>query len=71
MEALIWIGAAITLAGLAGLVWCIATVAKAKRAGLSDDALRQRLQKVVALNLGALGLSTIGLMMVIIGIFLK
>lgn len=71
MEALIWIGAAITLAGLAGLVWCIATVAKAKRAGLSDDALRQRLQKVVALNLGALGLSTIGLMTVIIGIFLK
>ena len=71
MEALIWIGAAITLAGLAGLVWCIATVAKAKRAGLSDDALRQRLQKVVALNRGALGLSTIGLMMVIIGIFLK
>ena len=71
MEALIWIGAAITLAGLAGLVWCIATVAKAKRAGLSDDALRQRLQKVVAFNLGALGLSTIGLMMVIIGIFLK
>lgn len=71
MEALIWIGAAITLAGLAGLVWCIATVAKAKRAGLSEDALRQRLQKVVALNLGALGLSTIGLMMVIIGIFLK
>jgi len=71
MEALIWIGAAVTMAGLAGLIWCIVSVAKAKRAGLADDALRRRLQNVVALNLGALGLSTIGLMMVILGIFLR
>ena len=71
MEALIWIGTAVTMAGLAGLIWCIVSVAKAKRAGLADDALRRRLQKVVALNLGALGLSTIGLMMVILGIFLR
>ncbi|MFZ1663301.1 MAG: hypothetical protein WAT77_15215 [Paracoccaceae bacterium] len=71
MEALVWIGAAITVAGLAGLIWCIVSVAKAKRSGLADDMLRQRLQKVVALNLGALGLSTIGLMMVVLGIFLR
>lgn len=70
MTALIWGGVAVTLAGLAGLIWCILTVARARKAGLSDEALKARLQKVVALNLGALFLSVIGLMMVVVGIFL-
>lgn len=70
MDGLIWGGAAVTLLGLAGLIWCIAKVASAKRAGLADDALRARLQRVVALNLGALLVSALGLMMVIVGIFL-
>ena len=70
MEWMIWLGAAVTLAGLAGLIWCILTVTRAKRAGLSDAALKARLQKVVAMNLGALFLSVIGLMMVVVGIFL-
>ncbi|MCB2117124.1 MAG: hypothetical protein KDE00_12715 [Rhodobacteraceae bacterium] len=70
MDGVIWSGAVVTLLGLAGLLWCIAKVAAAKRAGLTDEALRARLQKVVALNLGALLVSAIGLMMVVVGIFL-
>lgn len=70
MEVLIWSGAAVTLAGLAGLVWCIAKVAAARRAGLPDTELRARLQRVVALNLGALLVSALGLMMVVAGILL-
>lgn len=70
MEILIWSGAAVSLAGLAGLVWCIIKVARARRAGLSDDDLRSAIQKVVALNMAALFVSVIGLMMVILGIFL-
>jgi hypothetical protein len=68
MQFLIWIGAAVTLGGLAGLLWCIVTVIRARRAGLTEDALRTRLQRVVAWNLGALFLSVIGLMLVVIGI---
>jgi hypothetical protein len=68
MQALIWIGAAVTLAGLGGLVWCILSVISARRAGLSDDALRARLQRIVVWNLGALFLSVIGLMLVVLGI---
>ena len=64
MENLIWLGALVTLIGLAGLVWCILKVQKARRQGLDDAALKAELQKVVALNLGALLLSAIGLMMV-------
>ena len=70
MEAIVWIGAALTLVGLAMLVWCIVAVMRAKRAGLDEAALKARLQKVVALNLAALGVSGLGLMMVIVGIFL-
>ncbi|MDV4167686.1 hypothetical protein R1W00_06290 [Rhodovulum sp. FJ3] len=70
MEWLIWIGAAISVVGMVGLVWCILRVARAKKAGLPEDAMRAELKKVVALNMGALFVSTIGLMMVVVGIFL-
>jgi hypothetical protein len=70
MELLVWIGAGLTLIGLLGLLWCILLAVRARRAGLSDEELRARLQKVVALNLGALAVSALGLMAVIVGIFL-
>ena len=70
MEALVWIGAALTLIGLAGLVACIVMAMRARRAALDDAALRARLQTVVTLNLAALGVSAIGLMTVIVGLFL-
>ncbi len=71
MAWLIWSGALVSLAGLAGLVWCIVKVWSARRRGLPDEELRTLVRKVVPLNMGALMLSTIGLMMVITGIFLK
>lgn len=70
MEILIWIGAAISVAGLVGLVWCIVQVARAKREKLSDEDMRARIQKVVPINMAALFLSVIGLMLVVIGILL-
>ena len=70
MDTLIWIGAVFTLIGVAGLGWCILTAWKARREGLDDQAMKDRLQKVVAMNLAALAISSIGLMMVILGIFL-
>jgi len=71
MELLIWIGAAVSIVGLIGLVMSILRVNRARKAGLSDEELRAAVQKVLPLNLGALGLSVIGLMMVIIGISLS
>ncbi len=70
MEIVVWIGATVTLAGLAMLAWCIVAVVRARRAKLDDAALKARLQKVVALNLAALAVSGLGLMMVIVGVFL-
>ncbi len=70
IDFVIWSGAAVSLLGLIGLIWCILKVSRAKRAKLDDEAMRGVLQSVLPLNLGALFLSVIGLMMVIVGIFL-
>ncbi|MFZ5961820.1 hypothetical protein ACOXXX_02625 [Thalassococcus sp. BH17M4-6] len=70
MDLLIWLGAILSALGLVGLVWCILRVAKAKRAGLKDDELRAVVHKTIPLNMGALMLSVLGLMIVIVGIFL-
>ena len=70
MEALVWIGAALALAGVAGLVWCILLALRARRSGLADAAMRAALQRVVVLNMAALGVSALGLMCVVAGIIL-
>lgn len=70
MEWLVWTGSAVTLLGVAMLVFCIIRVLRARRAGLDDTALKARLQSVVALNLGALAVSAIGLMLVVAGLLL-
>jgi hypothetical protein len=70
MQALIWIGALVSLAGIAGLVYCVLKALKARRAGLDDDAMRAELQRVVVINMAALGVSALGLMLVVLGIFL-
>ncbi len=67
---MVWGGAGLSLLGLLGLGWCIIKVSRAKRAQLDDEAMRVVLRKVVPLNMGALFLSVIGLMMVILGISL-
>lgn len=70
MQYLIWAGAVVSLIGVAGLAYCVVRALRARRAGLSDDAMRAELQRVVLINMGALGVSAIGLMMVVLGIFL-
>ncbi|KCV81708.1 hypothetical protein ATO10_10195 [Actibacterium atlanticum] len=70
MEVLIWGGAAVSVIGLIGLMRCIWLAYAAKKAGLPDDEMKAKLQKVVVLNMGALFVSAIGLMMVVAGVML-
>ena len=70
MDVLIWIGAAVSLCGVILLVYCIVAAVKARQAGLDEAQMRDKLQRLAAVNMGALGLSAIGLMMVVIGITL-
>ncbi|WP_323777606.1 hypothetical protein [Leisingera sp.] len=69
-ELIVWAGAALSIAGLLGLVWCIVRVARARRQKLDDESLRAVVQSVLPYNLGALLLSVLGLMLVMTGIFL-
>ena len=70
-DILIWGGAALTALGLAGIVWCVVAVLRAKRSGKDDAAMRATMQRVVAVNMGALGASMLGLMAVVLGIMLR
>lgn len=65
---LVWVGAGMTVLGLVVLAWVIVSVSRARNAGLDENAMKKRLQALVAWNMGALGLSAIGLMTVIIGL---
>ena len=70
MDILIWLGAAVTVLGFVGVIWSILLVLRARRERLEDAAMRLRLQKALPINLGALLLSVLGLMLVVLGVVL-
>lgn len=70
MEGLIWIGAALALLGVAGLIWCIVTALRARKAGLPEPEMKAVLQRVVVWNMAALAISGLGLMAVVLGVML-
>lgn len=70
MQGLVWAGALVSLIGVAGLVYCVMRALRVRRSGMSDEAMRAALQQVVVVNMGALAVSALGLMLVVLGIFL-
>ncbi len=70
MEWLIWPGAGVALLGVIGLVVCVVSAVRLRKRGLDDAQMKARLQRLVALNLASVGISAIGLMMVVMGILL-
>lgn len=71
MEILIWIGAAVSLLGVFGLLYCVMAALRLRKAGVDEATARLGMQRVVIINMAALGISALGLMMVVLGIFLK
>lgn len=71
MAFVIWAGAALTLIGVAALIWCVLMALRARREGLTGAAMQVRLQRVVAWNVAALAVSGIGLMLVVVGVILS
>lgn len=66
--AMVWLGAAVTLAGVGGLVACMVHVWRLRRAGLPDADLRAALGRAVTWNMVALFVAVLGLMAVILGV---
>jgi hypothetical protein len=67
---MIWAGAALAMIGVVGLIYCVMLAMRAKREGLTGAAMQARLQRVVAWNMGALAISGLGLMLVVVGVIL-
>lgn len=71
MQIVIWSGAALSFAGLIGLVYCIVAAMKIRKSAQDDEALRAKLQRLIPVNFGSLLLSILGLCVVITGISLS
>lgn len=70
MEWIVWLGAALSAIGLAGILWSIWAVARARKANLDDAQLKARMQQILPINVGALMLSVLGLGAVTVGMIL-
>ena len=70
MNWLIIPGVIVTCIGLGLLLYTIAWIWRTKKQGVSDTEMKAQLQAAIAWNLGAMGCSAIGLMMVVLGAFL-
>ena len=70
MNWLIILGVIITCIGLGLLLYTIAWIWRAKKQGVSDSEMKVQLQTAIAWNLGAMGCSAIGLMIVVLGVLL-
>ena len=68
MDYIVPIGAAISFVGLVGLIICIVRASRLRKQGLKGEDMAAGLKPLVALNLGAMALSVIGLMVVILGL---
>lgn len=71
MTWLVWTGTVLALLGLGLVIYCIIRAIRLRGAGLDDAELRQKLQRVVAINMGALLLSALGLMSVVFAVMLS
>ena len=68
MKTLVFLGALLTAAGLAGLVYCILQGFRIRRAGLPPEAIHARLHRLLAINLGSVALAALGLALLVAGL---
>lgn len=71
MGAFIIIGLVLSLAGLAGILWCIRLAARLKRADLPDSAVRSELSRLILAHMAAIGAALLGLGLLVVGLLLK
>ena len=65
------VGLALSLAGLAGVAWCIRAAARLKRADLPDDAVRTELGRLMFAHTAAIGAAFLGLGLLTVGLLLQ
>lgn len=70
MILLVILGVVLVVASLIGLGYCIREGFRVRREKPSPEIARSRLQRLVAVNLGSMGLAALGLVCVVVGVTL-
>ena len=70
MHILVWSGATLALVGVVMLGWCIRLALLIRRNTQDEAATRAALTRVLYWNMAALGIASIGLMAVLVGVIL-
>lgn len=71
MVVLVATGLVLALAGLAGVLWCIRSALRLRRAELSDDAAKAELGRLVFAHTAAIGAAFVGLALLTVGLLLQ
>jgi len=64
------LGLVLTVTGLAGLGYCVMQGIRMRKGNLPPDEIHARLHRLIAVNLGSVALSAIGLAVIVVGILL-
>jgi len=70
MPSLALLGLLLALVGLAGLGWCIVQGLRIRKAALPPAEVHARLHRLLAVNLGSVGLAALGLAILVAGLLL-
>ncbi len=70
MAAFVVIGSLLSLAGLAGLAWCIRRAAMLRRGDVPDSDVRAELARLVFAHTASIGAAFLGLGLLIVGLLL-
>ena len=71
MAALIWIGAVLSVLGLAGLLWCIRKAAWIKGAELDAETVQGELNRLIFVHMAAIGGAFLGMGLLVVGLLLR
>lgn len=71
MTIVIWIGGALAVLGLGGVLWCIRKAAWLKGAELDDDTARTEINRLIFGHMAAIGTAFLGLGLLVMGLLLS
>lgn len=70
MIAFVPIGVLLSLAGLAGILWCIGRAARLRRGDVPDSDVRAELGRLVFVHAASIGAAFLGLGLLVVGLLL-
>ena len=70
MTLVVYAGVALTLVGLAGILWFIQRARRLRKSEADDATVQAELRALVLLNMAAVGLAFMGLAITVVGLIL-